>query len=318
MASAPDISFAIPVYNKADVLPAVVRALAAQQSVPQAEYIFVDDASTDSSVTVLQELAAHLPGMTVITNDRNAGPSTRLNQGAAAAAGRHLCLIDADELIAPDAVAVMLKLLRETGAQMVHGKICATDRAAADLVPPSVGSTPEFAVLDDPLAGILAGRGFVRMSWLVETALFQAAGGCDPRIFIQDESLPLRLAAAARRMVDLRAATGYAPAAASRLSANKTQQHHDRFFAAYNLLRDRPDLSPDIRTALRQRCLSAAWKASRVGLLDAAYLTILLGYVGAKTGMSASTDATLARIATAFAALDGVRRVPAPSERMIA
>lgn len=311
MASAPDISFVIPVYNKADVLPAVVRALAAQQPAPPAEYIFVDDASTDASVTMLQDLAAQLPGLTMITNDRNAGPSTRLNQGAAAASGRHLCLIDADELIAPDAVAVMLRLLRETGAQMVHGKIRETDRPAADLVPAPVGSTPAFTVLDDPLAAILAGRGFVRMSWLIETTLFRAAGGCDPRIFIQDESLPLRLAAVAHRMVDLRAPTGYAPAAASRLSANKAQQHHDRFFAAYNLLRDRPDLAPGVCAALRQRCLSAAWKALRAGLLGDARLAILLGYAGTKTGMATSSDATLDRIATAFAALDGVRRIPA-------
>ncbi|MFC3677702.1 glycosyltransferase family 2 protein [Ferrovibrio xuzhouensis] len=318
MASAPDISFVIPVYNKADVLPAVVRALAAQQPAPQAEYIFVDDASTDGSVALLQGLATQLPGMTVMTNDRNAGPSIRLNQGAAAARGRHLCLIDADELIAPDAVAVMLALMERTGAQMVHGKIRDAERPAADLTPAPVGGTPDFAVLDAPLADILAGRGFVRMSWLVETSVFHAAGGCDPRIFIQDESLPLRLAAAARRMVDLRATTGYAPAAASRLSTDKVQQHHDRFFAAYNLLRDRPDLPAGIRAALRRRCLSAAWKALRAGLLGDVRLGILLGYAGAKAGLAPPSDATLARIAIAFTALDGVRRVPVPSEKAIA
>src|SRR3546814_981543 len=113
MASAPDISFVITLYNKADVLPAVVRALAAQQPMPQAEYIFVDDASTDGSVALLQGLAAQLPGMTVMTNDRHAGPAIRLNQGAAAACGRYLCLVDADELIAPDAVAVMRTLRSE-------------------------------------------------------------------------------------------------------------------------------------------------------------------------------------------------------------
>src|SRR3546814_20810470 len=92
------------------------------------------------------------------------------------------------------------------------------------------------------------------MSWLVETALFRAAGGCDPLLFIQDESLSLRLAARARRMIDLRATTGYAPAAATRLSTNKVQQHHDRFFAAYNMLRDRPDLPAELgRAPCRER-----------------------------------------------------------------
>ena len=318
MASAPDISFVIPVYNKADVLPAVVRALATQRPAPQAEYIFVDDASTDGSAALLKQLSPQLPGMTVLANDGNAGPSIRLNQGAAQAAGRYLCLIDADELIAPDAVSVMLRLMRDNNAQMVHGKIERAEQPAATLVPSPIGNMPPHVVLDTPLADILAGRGFVRMSWLVETALFRAAGGCDPRIFIQDESLPLRLAAVARRMIDLQAPTGYAPFAASRLSANKAQQHHDRFCAAYNLLRDRPDLPADTRNALRRRCLSAAWKATRVGLLDSDRLGLLLGYVAAKAGLPAMSDPALDRVAAAFASLDGIRRIPASPEKAIA
>src|SRR3546814_7140393 len=112
----------------------------------------------------------------------------------------------------------MRTLMERAGAQMAHGKIAASSQPAATPIPPPVGNDPDFAVLNAPLADILAGRGFVRMSWLVETALFRAAGGCDPLLFIQDESLSLRLAARARRMIDLRATTGYAPAAATRLS----------------------------------------------------------------------------------------------------
>jgi glycosyltransferase involved in cell wall biosynthesis len=307
MTSAPDISFVITVYNKADVLPAVIRALAAQQPMPQAEYIFVDDASTDGSLTLLRELSSQLPSVSIVANDRNAGPSIRLNQGAAAARGRYLCLVDADELIAPNAVAVMQHLMQTAGAQMVHGKIAATDRPAASFVPPPLATDPAHIILTAPLAGILAGRGFVRMSWLVETALFRAAGGCDPRLFIQDESLPLRLAAQARRMVDLRATTGYAPAAAMRLSVNRAQQHHDRFFAAYNLLHDRPDLPAGIRAALRQRCLSAAWKAARSGLLRHGRLAVLPHYLAARAGWPVA-DPFLGRIAMALAGLDGIRR----------
>ncbi|MFN3399674.1 MAG: glycosyltransferase, partial [Ferrovibrio sp.] len=42
----PDISFVIPVYNKADILSHLIRALAGQVPQPDAEYIFVDDASS--------------------------------------------------------------------------------------------------------------------------------------------------------------------------------------------------------------------------------------------------------------------------------
>src|SRR3546814_4092835 len=82
---------------------------------------------------------------------RNAGPAIRLNQGAAAACGRYLCLVDADELIAPDAVAVMRTLMERAGAQMAHGKIAASSQPAATLIPPPVGNDPDFAVLNAPL-----------------------------------------------------------------------------------------------------------------------------------------------------------------------
>src|SRR3546814_14676351 len=101
-------------------------------------------------------------------------------------------------------------------------------------------------------------------------------------------------------MIDLRATTGYAPAAASRLSTDKVQQHHDRFFAAYNLLRDRPDLPAGIRAALRRRCLSAAWKTLRAGLLGDVRLGLLPGFAGATAGPAPPSDPPLAPLAIAF------------------
>ena len=100
---------------------------------------------------------------------------------------------------------------------------------------------------------------------------------------------------------------GHMPAAAMRLSVNRAQQHHDRFFAAYNLLHDRPDLPAGIRAALRQRCLSAAWKAARSGLLRHGRLAVLPHYLAARAGWPV-TDPFLGRIAMALAGLDGIRR----------
>lgn len=304
----PDVSFVIPVYNKADVLADVVSALAAQTLDATVEYIFVDDASDDGSRAVLERHSRRLPRVTILRNARNAGPSIRVNQGAEVARGRYLCLIDADELIVPDAVATMLRLMRENSAEMAHGKVIPSDQPAAAVTPLPLDPSPEYAVLEPPLARILERRGLVRMCWLVETDLFHAAGGCDPRVFIQDESLPLRLGATATRMIDLRAGTIYAPAVASRLLSDRAQQHHDRFFAYYNFLRDRPDLPAGLREAMARRCLSAVWKAVRGKTLDDDLLATLRYYAYAKTGLVEISDRTLDHFATAFAMARGIRR----------
>lgn len=308
MPASPEISFVIPVYNKADVLPYVIRALAAQQPRPDAEYIFVDDTSSDASVAVLErEAPAALRMVTVLRNTGNAGPSVRLNQGAAQARGRLLCLIDADELILPDAVALMQQALQLHDADMAHGKVIRSTLPPAQIVPAPLGSMPDCRTGDRPLQMILQGRGFVRMTWLVETALFRAAGGCDERIFIQDESLPLRLAAKARRLVDFRGGMTLAPQTTSHLSTDKRQQHHDRFFAYYNLLADQPALPAKERQLIAATCASIAWKAVRRSGLPLAQFATLGAYLQGKAGMAVSAG-FLDRAAAAFRALPGIRQ----------
>jgi glycosyltransferase involved in cell wall biosynthesis len=310
----PEISFVIPVYNKADILPHLIRALAGQVPQPDAEYIFVDDASTDASVAVLEREAAALPAATILRNAGNAGPSIRLNQGAAQARGRLLCLIDADELIIPDAVALMRLAMQEHHADMVHGKVIRSEQPAETLTPAPLGTMPDCVVSDRPLQMVLTGRGFVRMAWLVETALFRAAGGCDERLFIQDESLPLRLAARARRMVDFRDGVSYAPRADSHLSVDKRQQHHDRFFAYYNLLRDQPTLTAGDRRRVAAICASITWKAAQRSGLPLARVAALVAYLRGKAGLAVPID-FLNRAAAAFHSLPGIRHTPASVSR---
>jgi glycosyltransferase involved in cell wall biosynthesis len=304
----PEISFVIPVYNKADILPRVVQALANQTLPAAAEYIFIDDASTDGSRTVLEQRGrALLPDLTLVANDRNAGPSIRLNQGAALARGRRLCLLDADELVIPDAVALMWQLMQQRGADMVHGKV---HRFRGDALPEPLRQMPELDVSDTPLSSVIRGRGFVRMAWLVDTGLFHAAGGCDERLFIQDESLPLRLAAHARRFVDFRGTVSIAPPSGSHLSTDRRQQHHDRFFAYYYFLHETTGLSVADQRRIAQICVSMAWKAQQRSGLPLAMPTALMAYLRMKLGFGISPS-YLDRAASAFRQLPDIR-FPSP------
>ena len=298
------VSFVIPVFNKADILPRVITALGCQTEAGECEFIFVDDASTDGSPGVLRHLASGLGRCTIIENAGNAGPSIRLNQGAAVARGEVLALIDADVLIVPDAVARMRAIMVEQRVSMVHGRTAARLDTTG---PAPLGRPLECTVSDTPLATVLRG-GVVRMGWLVETALFRAVGGCDERVFIQDESLPLRLALRAERLARVGDVIAHAPPAAFHLSSDRRQQHHDRFFAHYNLLRDHPELPLALRRKLVGRCLSAAWKAVRCNALDAGRGATLALYGLAKAGLLTDTALALDRLAAGFRRMEGIRR----------
>jgi glycosyltransferase involved in cell wall biosynthesis len=75
-----DVSAVIPNYNHAKYLPAAVRALASQEP-PPAEIIVVDDASTDNSLEVLEQLGREVATLRVVRHESNAGVIAALNRG---------------------------------------------------------------------------------------------------------------------------------------------------------------------------------------------------------------------------------------------
>jgi len=312
MNTAPEVSFVIPVFKKANVLPEVLRALRDQQIFEPVEYIFVDDASPDDSVAILKRLSNQFDNFQIIENETNAGPSVRLNQGVRAARGRYLCLIDADELIVPNAVATMLRLLKAENAQIIHGKVAHSDLPATDIHPAPMPQQPEYLVSDSPLSLVANGRGFVRMTWLVQADIFRKSGGCDEAVFVQDESFALRIASYANRMIDLRAKMTYAPRIGSHISSNQAQLLHDRFLAHYNMLRDNPALNADIQRALSRKCISSAWKAVNRAGLPFNRWTLLALYGCTKLGLPLSTRRILDRLHDAFGQMTNVRRVSQP------
>ena len=302
-----DISYVVSVYNKSSALPHVLDSLSGQKGDFSVEYIFVDDASTDESLKILSARTADWPNVTILENVDNAGPSVRVNQGTRHARGRYLCLFDADDVLAPDAMATMKGLLERHQADLVHGKKREVDDFL-DAPIRMIGPKPHYRISDDPLDTVV-GRGFVRMTWLVRRALFEYASGCDERIFIQDEALRLRLGLHARRFVDLRETVCYASAAGEHLSGNLAQQHHDRFLAHYLLMRDEPQITEKQRRVIYRACLSAAWKSLREDRISAFKYRIFTLYAMNRFRCALPNDRVLRELAAWFRAKPGVRRM---------
>ena len=92
------ISIVVPAHNNADDLLLCLSAL--ERATPaDAEILGVDDASTDDTAS---RAAAH--GIRVLRRSQNGGPSAARNDGALAAGGDIVLFVDADVVVAPDAV----------------------------------------------------------------------------------------------------------------------------------------------------------------------------------------------------------------------
>src|SRR5437868_14528413 len=85
---APDISVFLPVLNEEPnlrPLHAKLAAALAELAPRTAEVIYVDDGSTDASLSVLRELAAEDPRVRVISLRRNYGQTAAMSAGIDAA-----------------------------------------------------------------------------------------------------------------------------------------------------------------------------------------------------------------------------------------
>lgn len=312
-ATPPMISAVLTVYNKAPYLPDTIRSLRRHaEDERDIEYVFVDDASSDQSVSLIRELMAGAPRVRVIENADNCGPSVRLNQGAAAATGEFLYLLDGDDVATQGAMEGMHRLLRDYDADLVYGKTAKKLGKDIDLFSLTADPKASTRLSERPLQMVLEG-GFVRMALMCRRSLFLEAGGADERIFVQDESLPLRLSAKAKRMVAWQAdviAMPHPLSGTEKVSRNKSQLHHDAFLAYRYALDDFGMDYPDLAPLLFAKAVSAYWKLERRRPGPAFLKSGFWRYLRVKVGKPTPQQRVLAQMQAAFAELDDIRRMP--------
>ena len=109
------VSYIVTLYNKREFLPRVLSAIAAQTGDFSREYVFVDDGSTDDSLTYVRAVTSGWQNCKIIARE-NKGASAATNAAVAAATQPYLKLVDADDILVPDATRWLLDGVRTTGA----------------------------------------------------------------------------------------------------------------------------------------------------------------------------------------------------------
>lgn len=178
----PLVSVVIPAFNAADYLAETV-ASAQRQSLADIEILVVDDASSDGTLALAENLAAADARVRVIAAPRNGGPAAARNQGLAAARGAWIALLDADDAFEPGRLARLVSAARDCGADLLADNLLLDDgRSLTPMLPPEEGpgcapvSAEQFlrGNLPDP-ASPCRSYGFLkplmRRGFLMETGL---------------------------------------------------------------------------------------------------------------------------------------------------
>lgn len=118
-AVAEPVTVALPVRDETHRVAPTVAALLAQRGVPDLEVLVLDDGSTDGTADVVRATAGGDPRLRVLPGTRPPpgwlGKPHACARLAAAARGSVLVFVDADVVLAPDAVAAAVAVLRATG-----------------------------------------------------------------------------------------------------------------------------------------------------------------------------------------------------------
>lgn len=310
--SIPRISVVLTHFNKGPLLQRTIDSLQPEQE-ELFEIIVADDASTDPAWPETSSALEQLyPKVKIIRNSSNLGPANRLNQGANAAQGDYIFFMDADDVLAPSRLKDIANLMQQSNCDLFYGnKVKIYDLTETQQYP-----SMQTQTVEKPLSYMIK-HNIMEMCVMCSRELWQKSGGCNPALFIQDESLALQLGAQAEQLLFTETPTVFVILDAeetktkrgdNRLSQNLNQQHHDMFFTIYDFLNDH-QLNPEQSTLLKRKALSTYWKSlkyrNKNNLADFFY------YVLAKKQPEKWWTKRELELKSYFMALDHVRH-PAP------
>jgi glycosyltransferase involved in cell wall biosynthesis len=115
----PEISVVMPTYNDEAYIVQTIGSVL-EQTFGDFELIIVDDASTDSTPSVIRNFDDKR--IIFLENDSNKGPADTRNSAVRAARGRYIAFLDSDDLWEPNKLERQIDFMRSNGSSFTYSK----------------------------------------------------------------------------------------------------------------------------------------------------------------------------------------------------
>ena len=131
-----DVTIGIPFYN---VEPYITQSLesALAQTYPSIEFLLVDDASSDLSVDIVRRFQMNHPrgaDIRILSNPKHLGVSSSRNRIIDEAQGDYLYFMDADDVIAENAISLLMHQLQSYQAEIAFGSYEKTETSGLKFI----------------------------------------------------------------------------------------------------------------------------------------------------------------------------------------
>ena len=113
------LTLVVPAYNSAQFLDKGIPSMLHTEILDKLEIIIVNDGSTDATKTVAEKYVTQHPGTVRLISQENKGHGGALNSGFAAATGKYIKPIDADDWIQTQNLPEFIRLLENCDSDVV-------------------------------------------------------------------------------------------------------------------------------------------------------------------------------------------------------
>ena len=113
------LSFIVPAYNARQFLDKCINSMLCQEVLEKLDIIIVNDGSTDDTAAITQDYCLRYPHSVRLINQENKGHGGALNTGCAAAAGKYLKIIDADDWVEKENLPAFVAALENCESDVV-------------------------------------------------------------------------------------------------------------------------------------------------------------------------------------------------------
>ncbi len=125
----PDVTVVVGAYDAMPYLADCISSVVNQSIDPsRVEIVAVDDGSQDGSGELLEKAAAVTPNMRVIHQPNSGNAARPRNVGLDNASGRYVFLLDADDMLGPEALERMVGTADANGSDVVLGRMAPIGR----------------------------------------------------------------------------------------------------------------------------------------------------------------------------------------------
>lgn len=149
----PEISVVAPMHNEAGNAARLAAEIYGVLRDVSHEIVFVNDASTDATLSELQAAKADIPTLRVVSHRRNAGQSRAIRTGVIAARAPVVCTLDGDGQNPPEDLPTLFSALLRTDAPddlaMVGGRRVGRKDTAAKRFASRLGNSIRKSLLND-------------------------------------------------------------------------------------------------------------------------------------------------------------------------